>query len=62
MGIETAASNPLMWIGLVVALIFLVIGIAIGKSKKSQLERQARHDKKMDELDKARKDKEPGKP
>ena len=54
MGTEVAASNPFMWIGLIVALFLMIVGIAY--SRKAKKEKQAKLDKKQEELDKRKND------
>ena len=54
MGIETAASNLFMWIGLVFAIVLMIVGIAY--SRKAKKEKLVRLAKKQEELDKRRND------
>lgn len=53
MGTEVVASNPFMWIALVLALILMIVGISY--SRKAKKEKLARIDKKQEELDKRKK-------
>ena len=54
MGTDIVAYNPFMWIALVLALILMIVGIAY--SRKATKEKQAKLDKKQEELDKRKND------
>ena len=47
------AYNPFMWIGLIVAAIFCIVGIV--NARKARKAKLAKLDKKQDEIDKRKK-------
>ena len=53
MGIELAASNLWNWIGLIIALVLMLVGISY--SRKTKKEKATRLAKKQEELEKNRK-------